>query len=127
MDNPMSPKAILLFENDLNLRQSIVLILQRVGYAVSATDCVDKAVQMLKGGDYHMLISDSNLPETSADLLPKVIQVFPDLPIVILTDQSSAEAERESKLFKAYYLFKPVAPERLLDCVGTIIGKNQKL
>ncbi len=125
MDKTMSPKFIMLLENDVNLRQSIALILQRAGYAVSASDRAEQVLELLQSREYHLLISDINPPETSNVLLPKVLRGFPHLPIVILTDQSSAEAERESKRFSAYYLIKPVAPERLLDYVGSILGRNK--
>ncbi len=120
----MSPRSILLFENDINLRQSIALILQRAGYIVSTSDYTSKVLELLHNKDFHLLIADVSSPETSSDLLPKVLKFFPYLPIVILTDQSSAEAEMESRLFSAYYLIKPVAPERLLDYVGSILGRK---
>ncbi len=120
----MSPKLIILVENDLNLRQSIALILQRAGFAITATDCVYKALELLGNGDYNMIISDINIPETRDILLPKVPRIYPHLPIVILTDQSIAEVEGESKLSGAHYLVKPVAPERLIDSVGSILGKT---
>ena len=120
----MSPKLIILVEDDLNLRQSIALILLRAGYFVTATDCVFKAMNIIQSGNYQMVISDINIPETRDVLLPKVLGMYPHLSIVILTDQSSSEIEKEDKLLSAHYLIKPIAPERLLDCVGTIIGKN---
>jgi DNA-binding NtrC family response regulator len=120
----MSPKLIVLVEDDLNLRQSIALILLRAGYFVTATDCVFKAMNILQSGNYHLIIADVNIPETRKVLLPKVLGTYPNLSIVILTDQSSTEIEKEDKLLCAHYLIKPIAPERLLDCVRTIIGKN---
>jgi two-component system chemotaxis response regulator CheY len=120
----MSPRQIILVENDINLGQSIALILQRAGYLVAATDRVDKAMELLSNRIYHLLISDVNIPETRAILLPKVSKIYPHLPIVILTDQSIAEVERERKLSGAHYLIKPVAPEYLLDSVGSIIGNR---
>ncbi len=123
-DNNMSPKSIILVENDVNLRQSIALILQRADYAVTATDCVDKALELVKRGNYHLLISDFNIPETREVLLPKLVGVYPRLPILILTDQSSAEVERERMQFSAHYLVKPIAPERLLDSVKAILGQK---
>ncbi len=36
----MSPKLIILVEDDSNLRQSIALILQRAGYLVTTTESV---------------------------------------------------------------------------------------
>ena len=120
----MSPKLIILVEDDVNLRQSIALILQRAGYLVTATDCVFKAMDIIHSGKYHLIISDINMPETKNVLLPKVLAVYPYMSIVVLTDQSISELEKEDKLLSAHYLVKPIAPERLLDCVGTILGKN---
>ncbi len=120
----MNPKLIVLVEDDPNLRQSIALILQRAGYFVTSTDCVYKAMDILQSGNYCMAITDVNIPETRKVFLPTVLGKYPDLSIVILTDQSSSEIEKENKLLSAHYLIKPIAPERLLDCVGTIIGKS---
>ncbi len=122
----MSPKLIVLVEDDLNLRQSIALILQRAGYFVTATDCIYKAMNIIEAGNYHLIITDINMPGTRNELLPKVLVNHPNLSIVILTDQSLMENEKEDKLLSAHYLMKPIAPERLLDCVVTIVGKNIK-
>jgi len=119
----MSPELIILVEDDMNLRQSIALILQRAGYLVTATDCVSKAMDIIHSGKYHLIISDINMPETKNILLPKVLGIYPYMSVVILTDQSILETEKEDKLLSAQYLVKPIAPERLLDCVGTIMGK----
>lgn len=120
----MSPKLIVLVEDDINLRQSIALILQRAGYFVTATDCVKTAMNIIQSGHYHMIIADVNMPDTRRVLLPKILGTHPLLSIVILTDQSSAEIEKGEKLLSAHYLVKPIAPERLIDCVGTLLGKN---
>jgi DNA-binding NtrC family response regulator len=120
----MSPKLIVLVEDDMNLRQSIALILQRAGYLVTATDCVYKAMDIIHSGKYNLIISDINIPETRNVLLPEVLGIYPYLSIVILTDQSTSEVEKEDQLLSAHYLVKPIAPERLLDCIGTILGKK---
>jgi DNA-binding NtrC family response regulator len=123
----MSPILIVLVEDDMNLRQSIALILQRAGYCVNATECAYKAMDIIHSGNYQLVITDINIPETRTMLLPKVLGEYPNLSIVILTDQSSSEIEKEDKLLSAHYLIKPIAPERLLDCVGTIIGKSNNV
>ena len=122
----MSLKSIILIEDDLNLRQSITLILQRAGYFVTATDCVSKAINIIQPGNYQLMIADINMPETRNVLLPKVLGMYPYLSLVILTDQSSSEIDKGDKLLSAQYLIKPIAPERLLDCVGTLIGKTNQ-
>lgn len=120
----MSQKLIILVEDDLNLRQSMALILQRAGYLVTATDCVRKAIDLIQSRKYHLIITDINIPETRKVLLPKILEIYPYLSIVILTDPSSLESEGKDKLLSAHYLVKPVAPELLLDSVSTILGKR---
>ena len=119
----MSPKLIVLVEDDVNLRQSIALILQRAGYLVSATDCVYKGMDLLRSGIYKLIISDINIPETKKVLIPKILGTFSNVSVVILTDQTIPDSEKGGKLLSAHYLAKPLAPERLLDCVGMIFGK----
>ncbi len=120
----MSQKSILLVEYDINLRQSIALILQRVGYSVTATDCIDRALELLQHNGYHLLLSDINSPESDDSWLPQVIALHPNISIAILTDESSVEVEWRKKRFNVHYFVKPVAPENLLDYVGAILGKS---
>ena len=122
----MSPKLIMLLEDDLNLRQSIMLILQRAGYFVTATDCVSKAMDLIQSCNYQLIILDRHIPEAQNVFLPHVLGRYPYLSILILTDKSAPEIEKEEKLLSAHYLVQPIAPERLLDCVGTILGKAGK-
>jgi DNA-binding response OmpR family regulator len=118
----MSLKFIMLVESDINLRQSMALILQRDGYCITATDCFSRALDLLQLGGYHTLISDIDLPESVDHWLPKFIALHPQMPIVILTDEPSSEVERHRERFKAHYLVKPVAPEHLLAIVGSILA-----
>ena len=123
----MDQKLIILVEDDLNLRQSIALILQRDGYLVTATDCVYKALDIIQSGNCQLLISDFNMPETKKVLLPKVHENYPNLFNVILTDQSLPEIDKEDKQLRDQYLIKPIAPERLLDCVGKILVQKENI
>jgi DNA-binding NtrC family response regulator len=118
----MNPKSIILLEDDINLRQSITLILERVGYLVTATDCVDRAMEQIQSGHYQLIITDINIPETEEVLLKKIQVSNPYLSVIILTDQSISRIEKEKKLSGLYYLEKPVAPEQLLDCVRDILA-----
>ena len=121
----MSTKSILLVEDDINLRQSIALILQRAGYIVTATSQVTKTMNILKSGQYELMITDSNIPEVQQVMLSDIHDVYPNLATVILTDQSVAE--KEGKPIRTLYLIKPISPERLLDCVGAIMGDKRAI
>ncbi len=120
----MRPKLIVLVEDDVDIRQSVALILQRAGYLITTTDCVTKAIAFIQSGCYHLLITDINMPDTRKILIPEVLAMHPSLSIVILSDQSAYENKKGYRLLSAHYLHKPIASEQLLDCVGTILGKD---
>jgi DNA-binding response OmpR family regulator len=117
----MSPKLILLVEDDQNLRQSITLILQRAGYLVTETDCAYKAMDLIQSGKYNLVITDINIPEVNNIFLPRILGIFPYVSIIILTDQLSNESGGVGRILSGHYLVKPIAPERLLDCVNSIL------
>jgi len=122
----MDPKSIILVEDDVNLRQSIALILQRAGYFVTATDCVYKAIELLRSNGYHLIISEINIPETKNVLLPQIMGTYPKLSIVILTDQAAPNTDLEGKHLRAHYLVKPLSPERLLESISTLLNRENK-
>ena len=121
----MGLKHILLVENDMNLCQSILLILERAGYLVTAPDCVYDAMETIQAGGYHMLIADFDEPGTREVILTIVRHKFPALPLVILTELSGVEREWEDTLKNTHYLVKPIAPEDLLECVGDFFNNNR--
>jgi DNA-binding NtrC family response regulator len=123
----MSQKFIILVEDDLNLRQSIVLILERAGYHVDATDCPYKAIKIIQSGNYQLIISDFNMPDAKKVLLPIIDDINLNLSIVILTDQSLSEIVKEDQQLRAQYLIKPIAPESLLECVGKIVNRQENI
>jgi DNA-binding NtrC family response regulator len=114
----------MLIEDDVNLCQSLKIILQRAGYFVTSTDCVSKAINSIQNGNYYLIIADMNMPDTNKFLLPRVMGRYPHLSIVILSDQSALEVPKDDMQLSVHYLNKPIAPEQLIDCVGTLIGKN---
>jgi DNA-binding NtrC family response regulator len=123
----MSTNTILLVEDDLNLRNSFTLILQRAGYLVNPTDCAHKMTEMLRYGTYHLVIADLNMPETRELVIPTVLGTYPYLSLVVLTDQPAGELGKDDLFLSAYYLVKPVAPERLLDCIGMVLGTDHRI
>jgi DNA-binding response OmpR family regulator len=120
----MGPKRILLVEDDINLCQSLKLILQRSGYLVTAVDSISEALQKLQSDSFLLVIVDINLPDIYTNLIPQIMETYIELSIVILTDRSVMEIEHQGKLKSVLYLHKPISPERLLDFVQLAIENS---
>lgn len=116
--------SILLVEDDINLRNSFSLILQRAGYTVTSTDCAKKVMDLIRYGKYQLVIADLNTPETEEWVLPVVTGSYPYISLVVLTDQPAVVVAPANRLPREYYLVKPVAPEALLECIEMTMEKS---
>jgi DNA-binding response OmpR family regulator len=118
----VSPKLIILVEDDHNLRHSIALILKHAGYKVTVTDSACAAMDCLRLGEHQLVISDNNMPDARQVLIPGVLDNYPDLSLLILTDLTLPDIEKDEIPAHLQYLVKPVAPEHLLACVATFFN-----
>ena len=120
----MSGKNIIIYKNDINLRQSFALILKRAGYKIVTTDNVNKAVELIKSKQYQLVISDTDVPDTRSILLPKIQDLKEPILAVIFTDKAISIINQERQSTNIHYLEKPVAPERLLELVDGVISQK---
>ncbi len=119
----MSKAAILVVEDDADLRGALCDTLELAGYDVSATDQGQGALDKIANEEFGLLLSDLQMkPMNGYTLLKKVKSVMPDLPVLIMTAygtvQGAVEAMHEGA---SDYLIKPFEAEDLLDRVQRYI------
>ncbi|HAM03389.1 MAG TPA: two-component system response regulator [Acidimicrobiaceae bacterium] len=115
---------ILVVDDDAAVRESTADILEAAGYAVSQATDVEDALAHLAAGRVSLLILDLGLSgrrgrepsRVGLDLLDRVAQ----LPPVILVSGSNVAPTPDPRV-RAFFP-KPVAPSRLLDEVGQLLG-----
>ena len=121
----MSLKSILIVDDDRNLRQSMALILRRANYQVDTVGSAADALADLEAHKYDLAILDMMMPDDGSILLPKLLNLYPCLAILVLTAQVSAETKLETThLGEHARLVKPVTPEVLLERVREILEKR---
>ncbi len=117
-----APKTILVVDDDLNLRQTLVIILRNAGYDVSFAENAEKCLLLLQTRNYDLMVLDHKMPDMNGmTLLSAIRRTYPDLPVFFLTGNGSPELEKEAleKGVKAY-LVKPADPEKILALVKSI-------
>ncbi len=81
---------ILLVDDDPDLRAFITLRLREENYAVDTAADGDEARFLAVDHDYDLMILDLGLPKLSGmDVLQRVRQVKPDLPVLVLTGKAA--------------------------------------
>jgi DNA-binding NtrC family response regulator len=121
-------QAILVIDDDCNLRNTLAIILQRAGYAVSTTPDAIQAYQHLRHNRIDLIILDVNVPDTSGSRLVSEIQhLYPHIPVILLTDHaSSVQPTANQRIGVCSYLVKPIEPSLILACVVELLGGRQK-
>jgi two-component system nitrogen regulation response regulator GlnG len=121
---------VLILEDDESLRLVIAKALSRAGFEVRATASVDAALERLARREVDVLLADVLLGrESFLDRLNEVTRVRPDIPVIIMSAQTTARTAIEAGKAGVFeYLPKPfdlnemvAVIKRSLEDVGPVI------
>ena len=105
----MSGEKVLIAEDDAAIRTVVSRALGRQGFEVQATSVAATLWRWIAAGDGDVVITDVALPdENGLDLLPRIRQRRPDLPIIVMSAQNTLlTAVRATERGAFEYLPKP--------------------
>lgn len=103
----------------------VALTLENAGYeVVEASDGRD-AVSKLGGREYHLFVTDLNMPGMDGIELTRKLRSMPEyrfVPIVLLTTESNQEKKMQGKAAGATgWIVKPFQPADLLATVKKVM------
>jgi CheY-like chemotaxis protein len=118
---PLGHEHILLVDDEPQLLAMQGQILERLGYDVTTMSSSQDALRDFRQAPetFDLLITDQTMPNlTGAELSAEVIQLRPDLPIILCTGFSEAlSPEAAADMGIRYYLQKPVPLKTLAQTV----------
>jgi K+-sensing histidine kinase KdpD len=122
-------ETILVVDDDRDFLEIIRRILTLKGYGVETVTSADGAIKCLKEGFYNTAILDISLPDIDGtELLPKIMEMHPDIIAIMLTGHSSVQNAVQSLNCGAFaYLEKPVDPENLLSVINRGLERQRLL
>ena len=121
----MSQYTVLICDDNDVVHQSLSLYLKSEGIeTVSAYDG-ESALQMVKNGNFDLLILDIMLPKMFGTELCREIRKFSDVPIIFL----SAKSEEMDKIIGLElgaddYVTKPFSPRELAVRIRTVLRRS---
>ena len=124
----MTPqKTILIVDDENHLRLSLSFILQKENYRVETATNAEEALECLRSHEYDLMFLDLNMPGMSGiDLLVKVHQYYPHMPVLILTAHAALDSAIQAVRLRARdYLIKPVEPVEILIRVAEILDESK--
>ena len=120
--------TILIIDDEVNLRRSFSLILQRVGYKVTCACSAQEGLQLLSAGPYDLAFLDIKMPDRSGmSILPEIRQQHPEMPVLILTAHASLDTAIEAVRQGARdYLLKPIDPQQILLRTSDVLAEQSQ-
>ena len=124
----MSGETVLIAEDDTAIRTVVARALSRQGYNVRATSVAVTLWRWIAAGEGDVVITDVGLPdENSLDLLPRIKQLRPDLPIIVMSARNTLlTAVRATERGAFEYLPKPFDLANLLATVRRSLERRAK-
>jgi DNA-binding NtrC family response regulator len=106
---------VLVVDDEKNMRRSLQTMLGDEGYVARTVESAEEGLELLEHEEFFMVITDARLGGMSGyDLLAKIRQRWPDLPVLMLTAYATPKLAVEAiKAGAIDYLSKPFAPEEL--------------
>ena len=128
---PDATRCLLLIDDEPAQRRLVSAIGARAGWWVMGAPDVDAAQKLLtgeEGRDVDAIMLDHWLPgEAGAALIRQIRALRPDLPLLILTAQTSVAAAVDAMRAGANdFLVKPMAPDRLLAALNAATDRRQR-
>jgi len=121
--NTQSIIDILVVEDDSQLREAICDTCELSGYSVICAEHGQAALSRLSEYKFKLVITDVQMqPMDGIELLDKIKQKQPDLPVVVMTAYASIEkAVDVMRLGAADYLVKPFEVEALQEVIQRLM------
>jgi diguanylate cyclase (GGDEF)-like protein len=115
--------TIVVVDDEPSLRALLEELLGDAGYRVQTAASGEAALEIVRGGDVHVVLTDIRMGGMNGiDLIRHVRATCPDTEVVVMTSHASVQTAIEALRLGAYdYLVKPFED---LEAVGTMIRRT---
>ena len=120
---------LLVVDDEPDIRDLLREVLLREGYRVTLRSEAQDALEEMRRGAVHLLITDLRMPRMSGlDLIRTAKGLQPDMGSILITGFASTEtAVQALRLGADDYVPKPFRAEELLRVVDRVLGKSRML
>lgn len=111
---------VLVVDDEPSIRLTLQEFLQEAGYQTAVAEDAKVALQLLKSGDFDVVVSDIVLPRISGvELLQTIRKESPRVQVIMMTGQPAVETAAAAVRAGAFdYLCKPVTKDAILRCIA---------
>jgi putative two-component system response regulator len=123
---PAPAARILVVDDEDTIRLVLGKFLRTRGFDVGTADCGDAALEMLTQSHFDLMLCDVRMPGMSGvEIVPRALEIRPDLGIVMLSAVNDAPTATEAMAQGVLdYLTKPIELQALHDAVRRALHRR---
>lgn len=126
---PRGDEHILLVDDEKSLVDVNTHLLQSLGYEVTGVTSAPEALDMFRSQPdrFDVVITDMTMPQMTGDILAKaLLEIRPDLPVVICTGfSSSLNAENLADTGARALLHKPILKQQIAETIRQVLESDK--
>lgn len=124
----MDHKSILIIDDELLIRDLLYDFFSEKGWGVSIYDSGEKALNILKNSRYDIALIDLKSTEiNNIDYIRKLKNLYPQMPIVVMTAFPSVETAVEALRLKVNdYIVKPFNINKLYKTLNDTVEETKR-
>lgn len=125
----MKRATILVVDDELSMREFLEIMLDKEGYEVLTASSGEEALQLIGEASYDLMLCDMKMPRISGlEVLKKSQELYPHVPVIIITAYSTSESAMEALKIGAYdYIQKPFQVDEIKLIIQNALEKKQLL
>ncbi len=124
---PRGNEHLLVVDDEPSIVKMLRLILEQLGYAITATTSSKEALNWLRASPYSfdMIITDKTMPDMTGDRLAcEIKKIRSDLPVILCTGYTQKNAPDEKSPAVDKFLNKPVDKHQLAATVRNLLDRD---
>ncbi len=123
--SPSTRKTILIADDEINIRESLAVILREENYTVRLAENGREAVREFLAGSPDLILLDLNMPDTDGwKAFDVIARLAPDVPVIVVTARPG-QARRSAEAGIDMLLEKPLDIPVLLETIRNLLASPE--
>jgi DNA-binding NtrC family response regulator len=121
-------RHVLVVDDGANVRKVLGALLEQAGHATTRAASAEEALDVVRAQDPDVVLTDLRMSGMDGlDLLSRLREQFPEIPVVVLTAHGTIDTAVEAMRRGAFdFLTKPFDRDRVLETVAKALGQAQR-
>ncbi|MBT5547026.1 MAG: response regulator, partial [Desulfobacula sp.] len=125
---PRGSETILFVDDEISIVNMVKRMFERLGYKVQTATTPQDALDRfaLNPDHFDLVITDMTMPQmTGVKLSEKLMEIRPDIPIIVCTGHSAlVDEEKAKELGLAAYIMKPISIRETAQTIRKVLDRK---